>query len=118
MGSATAIKTAMMAITIISSMNVKPKRRRDERVANLATVSPLRIGSSIARLVHAFRVHVKYVLPAPGLRGRIVAVAPQTPVIGIGHGVFRDAPQVLHLLIHRSGGFNAIDQLLQTFRIV
>src|SRR5579862_2194460 len=99
MGSATAINMAMIAITIISSMKVKPKRRRLTWGTSSRTValSPGGVRCSIARLVHALAVHIKYVLTAPGLRRRIVAVAAQPPFIRIGHGVFRDAAQVFHL---------------------
>src|SRR5579862_3391585 len=106
MGSATAIKTAMIAITIISSMKVNPKRRR------FVTASPLGIGSSIARLIHALGVHIEYVLPAPGLRRRIVTVASQAPVVGVRHGILGNAAQVFVLLVYRSGRFDSVYELL------
>src|SRR5271163_3285374 len=107
MGSATAINTAMTAMTIISSISVKPNRRRVETGWALANASPFRIGRSIARLVHALGVHIEYILTAPGLRSGIVTIASKTPVVRIGHGVLRDAPQVFHLLVHRPGGFDS-----------
>src|ERR1700733_10582103 len=126
MGSATDINTAMIAMTIISSMSVKPKRRR-LRTGSLTvaawqtvsvTASPCGISCSIARLVHALGVHVEYVLAAPGLRSGIVAVATQTPFVRVGHGVLGDAAQIFHFLVHRPRSFDSVHQLLQAFRIV
>src|SRR5690349_12624376 len=103
---ATDISIAMIAITIISSTSVNPNRRLFMR-------SPLRVGRPVARFVHALGVDIEHVLPAPGLPLRIVASAAQTPVVGVGHRIFRNPPQVFDLLVHRSSGLYAIHQLLQ-----
>src|ERR1700678_195202 len=118
MGNATDINTAMIAMTIISSMRVKPKRRRLEPAGRVMTGSPFGIVSSIARLVHALGVHVENVLSAPRLGVRVVPVASQPPLVGVGHGVLRYAAQVFHFLVHRPGCFDSVHQLFQTFRIV
>src|ERR1700737_3180927 len=101
---ATDISTAMIAITIISSTNVNPNRR-------LFMDSPLRIGRSIPRLVHALGVDVEQVLPAPGLPLRIVASAPHAPVVRVGDGIFGNPPQVFDLLVDGASRLHAIHQL-------
>src|ERR1700719_4844096 len=98
---ATDIRIAMIAITIISSTSVNPKRR-------LFMNSPLPVGCSIARLVHALGVDLEHILAAPGLRFRIVASASKTPLEGPGHGVLRNPPQVFDFLVHRAGGLYAV----------
>src|SRR5712692_9953114 len=111
------ISTAMIAITIISSISVKPKRRRPPEAAAMR-LSPLRIGCSISRLVHALGVNVEYILAAPGLRLRVIARAAHAPLAGIGHGVFGNAAQIMNLLVHRTHGLHAFHQLVQRFGIV
>src|SRR5271154_6377153 len=118
MGPATAISTAMIAITIISSMKVKPKRRREDSSRGFMSASPFAIRCSIARFIHALGIDVEHVLAAPGLRRGIITIAPEAPLIVVGHGVFGNAAQILHLLVHRSGGLDPIHQLLQALGIV
>src|SRR5271154_3787106 len=101
----------VIAIRIISSISVKPRRRR----AGVRIISPFGIGSSISRLVRCFGIYVEYILPAEGLRLRIVTVAPQAPVGGIRHRVLWNPAEIFHLLIHRAGGLDAIHQLLEAF---
>src|ERR1700686_2390688 len=98
---ATDIRIAMIAITIISSTSVNPKRR-------LLMNSPLPVGRSVARLVQALGINLEHILPAPGLSFRIVASAAKTPVVRLGHGVLRNPPQVFDLLVHRTGGLHAV----------
>src|ERR1700736_796641 len=103
---------ATIAMTIISSMRVKPRRVRSRPGL------PFRIGCSIARLLRTLGVHIENILPTPGLRLRLVAGAALAPIEGVGHGVLGDAPQKFNLLIDRPRGFHALYQLLQGFRIV
>src|SRR5580704_7828023 len=113
---ATAINTAMMAITIINSISVKPKRRRFSAGEFIESL-PLRVRSTILRLIPALGVNIENILPAPGQRLGIVTRAAQSPVFGIGHGVLRDFPQISDLFVHRPSSLDAFHQLLQGFRI-
>src|ERR1700730_12996377 len=98
---ATDISTAMIAITIMSSTSVNPNLR-------LLMNSPLRVGRSVAPLVRALGVDVEHVLPAPSLPFRIVASAAKAPVVGVGHRIFGNPPQIFDLLVHRPRRCGAI----------
>src|SRR6185312_682108 len=98
----------MIAITIIISMSVKPRDR----------VLPLRIRSSIRRLVHALRVNIENVLPAPAHAGRVVLHTPHAPFARIRHRVDRNPPQKLDLCIRRlTRPLHAVHQRVERFGI-
>src|SRR6267378_1736175 len=103
-------RMAMIAITIINSISVKPSRLRETRFCR---TSPLGIGGAISRLIGALAIHIENVLTSPGLRLRVVLIAALAPVERISHGVLGDAPQEFDLLIHLSGQLYAFHQLLQ-----
>src|ERR1700736_620373 len=103
-------RMAMIAITIINSISVKPSCLR---VRFRRRVSPLGIGGAISRLLGALAIHIENILASPGLRLRVVLVAALAPVERIGHGVLGDAPQELDLLIHLTSQLYAFHKLLQ-----
>src|SRR5450755_3809212 len=117
MGMATDINTAMIAITIINSISVKPKRPFIRTGAVMAS-SPFRVWSTIVRLIRTLGVNIENILPTPGQSLGIVARAAYSPLLGIGHGIFRNAPQIFDFLVHRAHGLHAFHQLLQGLGIV
>src|ERR1700730_12311372 len=106
-------RMAMIAITIISSISVKPNCLR----VRFRRASPLGIGGAISRLLGALAIHIENILASPGLRLRVVLVAALAPVERIGHGVLGDAPQELDLLIHLTGQLYAFHKLLHKLRL-
>src|SRR5579885_3443533 len=101
------ISTTMIAMTTISSMKVKPRNRemgtrewgRVPLPDGRGSESPLRIWSTIGSLLVGFAVDVKHVLAAPACGFRIVLVAAQAPVGGVGEGVTRDAAKQADFLV-------------------
>src|ERR1700722_17824121 len=85
----------MIAITMISSISVYP--RRADLVDSFSMSLPLRIGSSIARPLHALGVDVEHILPGPAIRFGIVLRAALAPVVGPRHGIDGNAAQKLDL---------------------
>src|SRR5438445_175629 len=79
-------RTATIAITTISSINVKPRR-----------ALPLRIRFPIAVLVHGFRVNVEDVLAAPGIGSGLILHAALSPIGIVRHRIFWDAPEEFEL---------------------
>src|SRR6478609_8284734 len=86
MGTAMDSRTAMMAITTINSISVKPRRQL-----------PFRIRFAIAVFIHGFREHIENVLPTPGIRSGFVLHAALSPFEIAGHRVLRNAPQKFEL---------------------
>src|SRR5208283_3793615 len=72
----------MIAMTIISSISVKPQ-----------TCLPIRIGRAIRRFLRGFGIDVEYVLTAEALGLGIVLVASHSPVRRFGEGVAGNAAQ-------------------------
>src|ERR1700730_16668163 len=103
-------RMAMIAITIISSISVKPNCLR----VRFRRASPLGIGGAISRLVGGLAIHIENILASPGLRLRVVLIAALAPVERIRHGVLGDTPQELDFLIHLAGHLDAFHQLLQS----
>src|SRR5262245_32621994 len=88
------MRITTIAITIISSIMVNPKRADDRFLPSARAAGlPLRISSAIRRFLHGFRIHVKHVLPAPTVGLGIVLPAPLSPIRRIGERVFWNAPQ-------------------------
>src|SRR5579864_4294730 len=83
----------MIAMTIISSISVYPRLAASRFSISL----PLRIGSSIARTVHAPRVDIENILPTPTVRLGIVLRASLAPFRGPGHRIDGNAAQELDL---------------------
>src|SRR6267142_3640131 len=99
----------MIAITIRSSMRVKPFSSR---------ISPVLVGRlSIERLPLRGRVDVVDVLVAPGVRVRLVLIGAHPPLLRARHRVDRDAAQELDLLPERSVLLDAVHQCLEIRRI-
>src|SRR2546425_9675595 len=103
MGTATEMRITTMAMTIISSIMVKPFLRRGDRgtgrrgdtkpddvslfspsprlpVSPSMLVLPVRITSPVRRLLQGLAVYIKHVLPAPAHRLGIVLRAANPPV--------------------------------------
>src|SRR5271154_1262924 len=110
MGRAMDMSTAMIAITIISSISVKPRRHLEKRRL------PLGIGGSISRLVCALGIYIEQVLPTPGLCFGIVAGTAVSPLGGIGHRVFGNPAQVVNLFVDGAGGLFTFHQNLERLR--
>src|SRR3990172_485061 len=98
----------MRATTVISSISVKPARRR---------ASPGVVGRAIEGLGRAPRVDVPDVIAAPGVAVRLVLVASHTPLPASGHRVHRDAPEELELALDRAHAVDARDERLQVARV-
>src|SRR5258706_11063763 len=96
----------MIETTMRISISVNPTRRL-----------PLRIGHSIASLLHGGGIDVEHILAAPGHRLGVILHAALAPITSIGHGIERDSSQELHLLVDLVGDFHAFDQNLQRLGI-
>src|SRR5579863_2385700 len=119
------MRMTIIAITIIISMSVKPrvflkreKRPGCEYPGCEQKILPLRVGSSIGRLIHTLCIYIEDILAAPAGAFRIVLHTPKTPVPRVGHGIERDPAQKLELGIRRlSRPFDAVDKRLQRLRV-
>src|SRR6185295_4190048 len=93
LGTAIAARIATSAITVTSSISVKPA---------LPRASPGVVGGlSIERLGRALRVDVVDVLAAPRVAVGVVLVAAHPPLRAARHRVDRDPPQELQLPVER-----------------
>src|SRR2546428_11751023 len=103
----------MMAMTISSSISVKPRSWRK------VSASPLPV--LVLRAVQSFAggrgVHVVDVLVSPGGRVGLVLVGAHAPVLRLGHRVEGDAPQELDLLAQGPGLLDAIHQRVEVGRV-
>src|SRR6187397_1847701 len=99
----------MSAITVTSSINVKPALARD---------SPGVVGGlSIERLGRALRVDVVDVLAAPRVAVGVVLVAVQAPLRVARHRVDRDPTQELQLAVERAHPVHALPERLEVGRV-
>src|SRR4029453_491456 len=106
-GRAMAARMPMMAITVMSSMRVKPRARP----------SPGVVARAIQSFSGALAVDVPHVLAAPGRLVRIILVASHAPLGLGGHGVHGDPAEQLDLPVLGPHAVDPRDQDLQSRRV-
>src|SRR5262245_30956509 len=94
----------MIDTTTMSSMRVKPAS------PPRAPALPVLVTRPIQSLALVGGIHVEHVLAAPGGAVGLVLVAALAPLLGVGQGVERDAPQEAQLLPR---GAHLVDALHQ-----
>src|SRR2546427_12523847 len=102
----------MMAMTISSSISVKPRSWRKVSASPLP-VLVLRAGQSFAG---GRGVHVVDVLVSPGGRAGLVLAGAPAPVLRLGHRAEAAAPQDLDLLAQGPGLVDATHRRVQAGR--
>src|SRR5665213_682389 len=123
----------MIAITMINSISVYPRKRGTEpdlararqqiRLRPSFSVrepiaSPLRIRSPILRPIRTLTINIENILPPPALRLRVVLHAAESPIARIRYRIDRHAPQKLNLLAIRIlQQLDPVHQLIQRLRI-
>src|SRR4051794_30967901 len=124
-----AARMPMRATTVMSSMSVNPRSWPFLRMTDLfttfaATAIPAPIATrdatlpvpvlrAVERLAVRLAVDVVDVLAAPGGRVGIVLVAAHAPLVLAGHGIDRDPPQELQLVVDPPDLVDALHERVQ-----
>src|SRR4026209_375443 len=103
-----AARMPIMAMTVMSSIRVKPLVERP---------SPGVVARPIQPLCRALRIDVPDVLAAPGRLVRVVLVASHTPLGIPGHGIDRDPPEQLDLAVDDARPVDTLHQDLEVRRV-